>query len=94
MRKLVLLAVLLTTACAMPGGMRRRPGSNVVLPTKMGLVEGLIRDASCVAAVKRDSATQTTLRGGFGSAAVIGTGVCSGLRQPMSGQPSPAIPPR
>jgi hypothetical protein len=94
MRHFMVLAVLATTACAMPGGMRRKPGSNVVLPAKVGLVEGLIRDASCAAAAKRDSATQTTARGGADHPSVITAGACSGLRRPMSGQPAPAVPPR
>ena len=94
MRKLILLTVVLATACAVPGAVRRKPGSNVVLPAKVGLVEGLIRDASCAAAAKRDSATQTTARGGADHPSVISAGACSGLRRPMSGQPAPAVPPR
>ena len=94
MRKVILLAVVLATACSMPGAMRRKPGSNVVLPARVGLVEGLIRDASCAAAAKRDSATQTTARGGAARPSVITAGACSGLQRPMSGQRSPAVPPR
>lgn len=93
MRKLILLAVVLVTGCAMPEGMRRKPGSNVVLPVKLGLVESLLRGAAC-AATTRDSVAQATARGGMSAGTTVSAGACSSLRQPMSGEPSPAIPPR
>jgi hypothetical protein len=92
MRKIALVAVVFATACALPGQMRRKPGSNVVLPSRVGFVEGHLRNAACGMA-KRDSIGPAAARGGTGAVTTVKAS-CSELQRPLTGQPAPMIPPR
>jgi hypothetical protein len=57
MRKLLPLALVLIVGCGY-GPVRMRPGSDMALPTHIGLTESLLRGLAC-SAEKRDSLQKT-----------------------------------
>jgi hypothetical protein len=79
MRKLLPVALVLIVGCGY-GPARRRPGSDMVLPTRIGLTESLLRSLAC-SAQKRDSLHKTpaaaTARDGM-------TATCGALRDTVA----------
>ena len=62
MRKLLPLVLVLIAGCSY-GPSRMRPGSDMVLPERVGLAEGLLRSLAC-SAQKRDSLQKTPAAAG------------------------------